>query len=247
VKKPKKRSHKSQSLPPYSQQLINRSIPLQFIGLLHEHPELMNARFIRESNVENIKRISIEVSNVKRLACAIGYSPPLRLLMCCRNLKDLKEAATRLQAQGSDAIIEELQKLNDLTVYPGAMINRYLDASDAFNAYYFWHDSYSESPIPCHDNIKVIRNYQELLIEAHTQHNSLINYHYGLIFGTYFAYQVFAPQRASLTLIVNTKTKQLQLDELRLKDNHPVSMATRRSVLKWLYKGNEILRAIQND
>ena len=138
-------------------------------------------------------------------------------------------------------MINELQKL-DLTVCPSAILNHYLDDCDAHNAHCFWQDEYPDSPILCNDSIKILHNYQELFLEAHTQHNCLADYHYDLTFGTSFAYQVIAPERASLALCIEPKTMELQIDDLCLKDNQPVSKETRRVVLKWLHKGNKRLK-----
>jgi len=216
----------------------------QLIEFLHEHPELITARFIGRISDQDIELISTEVRAIKRLASAIGYPKTKKLLLRSRHLKDLKRATTRLQAEVSDVMVNELQKL-DLTVYPSAILNHYLDDRDADNAQCFWHDSYPDSPILCNDSIKILHNYQELFLEAHTQHNCLADYHYDLTFGTCFAYQVLAPERASLTLCIDLKTKCLCIDDLCLKDNQPVSKETRKAVLKWLHIGNKWLKRQQ--
>ena len=229
-----------------SQLIKRKAIYLSMVEFLYQHPELIDARFIKRNKSKHIN-LFLKVRDLKRMALAIDYPKIHRLLIRCRHLKDIKQAITRLQVQISDEIIRQLQQLDDISSYPEELLRPYLNNLENDDAKNDWTTPYPQSPIASDPNIIPLTNYRAVFIEAHTQHNCLAEYHYDLTAGEYFAYQILQPERATLTLQIKLDTKTLQIDDLKLKDNRPVSKKTRSKVNKWLKKANKRLKQSARD
>jgi len=225
-----------------SKLIQRKAISISLAELIYEHPELIDARFILLNKCNGMRFIGPDIRDIKRLAQAIDYPKTRQLLKRCRHTKDIKLAKTRLQRKVSDALIRELNKLDDLSIYPEETISPYLNDLEQGYAQSDWLTLYQQSPIPTNEHIKSLTNFSDILIEAHTQHNCLTDYHYEIEAGECFAYQVLVPERATVTLVAKDNFKGLRIDELRIKDNQQVSNKTRRSVVKWLNKGNQLLK-----
>lgn len=91
---------------------------------------------------------------------------------------------------------------------------------------------YCEPPIEGTSRIIPITNNHELHKEGKTQHHCIASYHARIFRGEYYAYKVLGPERATLGLKL-IKGSGYSIDQLHLKYNKQVSVATLESVKAW--------------
>lgn len=92
--------------------------------------------------------------------------------------------------------------------------------------------TYPRPPIPGIQGIEPITQSTELLLEGQQQDNCVFSYHDKIFNGDYYVYKITIPQRA--TLGIEIADGEIHFDQLYLRQNQPVSDATRSRVHRWL-------------
>ncbi len=86
-------------------------------------------------------------------------------------------------------------------------------------------------------HIVPITDFAGLRIEGLRQHHCVESYHSRISNGTYYVYQVLAPERATLGVKIHRDLSgrvDLSMDQLQGLQNKPVSHETTQAVLSWL-------------
>lgn len=87
-------------------------------------------------------------------------------------------------------------------------------------------------PLEGNEDIRPITDAATLLAEGTSQRHCVAGYRHDILAGRYYVYAVFAPERATLGLRIDS-TGALKIAELKLKFNAAPSDATRAAVMAW--------------
>lgn len=221
-----------------SQKIISDSINqlVQLAELLAEYPALLNARFLKHGPRNSL----CLYFSLRRLAAIQQLATELnrdisRRLKRCRHDKDLRSLQRSLEARASDVIIDTLKELNMDDLYEVMdQIGNLLGSFEREELEDHWFDRYGPSPVVANIYIIPLRSYQALFLESHQQHNCCSSYHSEVQCDDMAMFSVLAPERATLALKFDPHGQRYHVDQLLLKDNQPVSAATRRYIRQWL-------------
>lgn len=89
-------------------------------------------------------------------------------------------------------------------------------------------------PIPGTDHIRPITSPVDLLHEGNEMQHCVASLAKVVVWGRYYVYQVHAPERATLGLVVFRDDLEAEIDDLRLCGDMPASHATWAEVILWI-------------
>lgn len=96
---------------------------------------------------------------------------------------------------------------------------------------------YPPPPLPGHTDIVPITDYCGLRAESIQQHHCVASFHAEIAAGSYYVYQVGAPERATLGLKIRRDLSgriSVSIDQLKGLQNQPVRPETTQAVWAWL-------------
>lgn len=92
---------------------------------------------------------------------------------------------------------------------------------------------YQTPPLEGNSFIFPITDAKGLYEEGRVQNHCVYSYHADIVSGDYYVYKIISPQRATLGLFLYPDG-EVELDQLYLADNSPVSSTTQKFVLEWI-------------
>lgn len=205
--------------------------------LFAQYPHLITARFVRRSYRHGFDAdwMILHLDRIYHLAKLLVIDDIDKKIRRCRHQKDLSALQQRIEGGVSQTIVEILthtpcQTAKQVLATVGYLLDRY----NFRQVETYWTDQYPAIPIPDTQHCIQLNSFSSLFIESHAQHHCGLTYRSDIAEGEYALFKVLAPERATLGVKWNPKTRRYQFDQLVGKDNAKVAMATRRQIKRWV-------------
>lgn len=177
----------------------------RLLKFLKKYPKLETSTLIQKFSSEwKWHEFEMTFKDTLKMADDLGILGIMSQIKACKDLPQLTRLHDRLVSRVNDHAMQDI-----------ALIE------------------YGEPPMQETPNIIPITNNRDLHMEGKIQHHCIFAYHDRIARGEYFAYQILAPERATLGLH-KTVAGGYSIDQIYLKYNGIVSDATRELVMAWL-------------
>jgi len=195
------------ALPNYEKLNHLESIDEFIAKLICRYPELVATRLINNYQKHHWQQsVYALFDDICRMATYVGVENIIKRIGACESIDQVERVHDRL-----------VDQLNQLEAAVLSEVN------------------YQAPPFAGTDCIIPIINSQSLVEEGKEQRHCIASYHAHIVHRRYYVYRVTYPERATLGITLQEGLKP-ELDQLKLKRNHPVSEETNQYVLKWLSK-----------
>ena len=177
----------------------------RLLKLLKRYPELETSTLIQKFSAEwKWHEFEMTFKDTLKMADDLGVLGIMSQIKACKDLPQLTRLHDRLVSRVNDHAMQDIALIES-----------------------------GEPPMQETPNIIPITNNRDLHMEGKIQHHCIFAYHDRIARGEYFAYQILAPERATLGLH-KTVAGGYSIDQIYLKYNGIVSDATRELVMAWL-------------
>ncbi len=196
------------------------TLSMALIQFIIQYPDLIHSKLINQWEGNEIKTLKEYIQDIERIVRPMELDKnAIFLQLChCHNLKGVQRLHDKLLVQLNKQMVSFNKQRNEPII------------------------NFPAPPLTGNQYIIPIITQQQLQLEGQLQQHCVAGYDVEIVQGSYYIYQILAPERATLSLKIQNSLSgklRLRIDQLKGYRNKQVGKETREAVLHWFNQATD--------
>ncbi len=196
------------------------TLSVALIQFTIQYPNLIHSKLVNQWKGNEIKILKEYIQDIERIihTMELNKNAIFQQLANCHDLKGVQRLHDKWVVQLNQKMVSISKQRKEPIIH------------------------FPAPPLKGNQYIIPITTQQQLQLEGQLQNHCVASYSYDIAQGSYYIYQILAPERATLSINIQNRLKgktTLSIDQLKKHNNKQVNKATKEAVIHWFNQATD--------